>query len=205
LNYYFDFGDGRATWQASGTIEYAYSTPGTYHASLIVMDELGVPSRNTGDKTITITFPPLIVYVVMKPTVVASGGTASVAVHITNGSYAIEGALVNVTSDKGGWFEADSGFTDADGNFVVNYTSPRVSTDTVVTIIVRAFKSGFTNSSEQVLFPVVIPSSNLFGLNSSMFWGAVIAAGTVVVIAVVLFRRRRIRNKRIARIRSRRS
>jgi hypothetical protein len=204
-NYYFDFGDGNATWWASGTIEYAYSTPGTYHASLIVLDELGVRSRNTVDETIHIAFPPLIVYVVMKPTVVASGGTASVAVHVTNGSYAIEGASVNITSDKGGWFEADSGLTDAGGDFVVNYTSPKVSTDTVITIIVKAFKGGFTNGSEQVLFPVVMPSSNQFGLNSPLFWGAVIAAGTVVVIAVVLLRRRRSRNRRIAKIRSRKS
>jgi hypothetical protein len=201
VNYFFDFGDGTSTWNASGKIEHAYLTSGLYEASLLVMDDLGVLNRNAIVKTINITLPILTVYVVMKPATVVSGGTALVSVHITNGSYAVEGVTVNVASDKGGWFDATSGLTDADGDFVVSYTSPRVSTDTIVTIVASAFKGGFINGSKQVLFPVVIPSSNLF--TSPLFWGAIIGAVTVVVIALVLFRRRRIRSKRIAKIRAR--
>jgi len=139
----------------------------------------------------------------MKPATVVSGGTASVSVHVTNGSYAVEGVTINVASDRGGWFEANSGLTDVDGDFVVNYTSPKVSTDTVVTIVAAAFKGGFINGSDQVLFPVVVPTSNL--LASPLFWGAVIGAVTVVAVAVILFRRRRIRDRRIAKIRSRKA
>lgn len=203
VNYFFDFGDGTSTWNASGEIEHAYITPGLYEASLLVMDDLGVLNQNAIVKTINITLPILTVYVVMKPATVVSGGTASVSVHVTNGSYAVEGVTINVASDRGGWFNADSGLTDADGDFVVNYTSPKVSTDTVVTIMASAFKGGFINGSEQVLFPVFVPSSNLFA--SPLFWGAIIGAVTVVAVAVVLFRRRRIRNRRIARIRPRKS
>jgi hypothetical protein len=202
LDYFFDFGDGKAAWNASGKIEHAYLTPGLYEASLLVMDDLGVLSQNTIVKTINITLPILTVYIVMRPATVISGGTASVSVHVSNGSYAVEGVTINVASDKGGSFNADSGLTDADGDFVVNYTSPKVSRDIVVTIVASAFKGGFINGSEQVLFPVVVPSSNLFA--SPLFWGALIGTVTVVAIAVVFLRRRQIRNKRIARIHSRR-
>jgi hypothetical protein len=167
------------------------------------MDDLGVLSRNTVVKMMNITLPILTVYVVMKPATVVSGGTASVSVHITNGSYAVEGVTINVASDKGGWFKADSGLTDVDGDFVVNYTSPKVSSDTVVTILVTAVKGGFINGSKQVLFPVVVRSSNL--LDSPLFWGAVIGGAAVLVIAVILFRRRQNRNRRIEKIRSRRA
>ena len=203
VNYFFDFGDDTTTWNASGKIEHAYLTPGLYEASLLVMDDLGVLSQNTIVKTINITLPILTVYLIMRPATVISGGTASVSVHVSNGSYAVEGVTINVASDKGGSFNADSGLTDADGDFVVNYTSPKVSKDIVVTIVASAFKGGFINGSKQVLFPVVVPSSNLFA--SPLFWGALIGVVTVVAIAVVLLRRRQIRNKRIARIHSRRS
>ena len=203
LDYFFDFGDGTAAWNASGKIEHTYLTPGLYEASLLVMDDLGVLSQNTIVKTINITLPILTIYIVMKPATVVSGGTASVSVHVTNGSYAVGNVTITVASDKGGRFEADSGLTDANGDFVVNYTSPKVSSDTVVTIVAAAFKGGFINGSKQVLFPIVVRSSGL--LDSPFFWGAVIGGAAVVAMALILFRRRRIRNRLIAKIRSRRA
>ncbi len=203
VNYFFDFGDGTSIWNASGKVEHTYLAPGIYEADLLVMDDLGVLNQNTVIKTVNITLPILTVYIVMRPATVVSGGTVSVSVHVTNGSYAVENVTINVASDRGGWFDADSGLTDADGDFVVDYTSPKVSTDTVVTIVASAFKGGFINGSEQVLFPVIVASSNLFA--SPLFWGAAFGAFAVVVIAVILFRRRRDRNRRINKMRSRKA
>jgi len=60
VKYLFIFGDGtNSSWTTLPVVKHNYTAPGTYNASLVVMDNFGVTSNNTATVTITVrTKPP---------------------------------------------------------------------------------------------------------------------------------------------------
>jgi hypothetical protein len=108
---------------------------------------------------------------------------------VTNGSQGIDDVAVELFSDGGGSFNVSSGFTDGNGDFNATYSSPKVASDSTVTIRVHAFKSGFTNASKTALLPVLTPRYS--SIDSSLLIVLVFGVAAAIVVAFVVYRRQR--------------
>lgn len=190
INYFYDFGDGESKSGYLSVVRHEYSIPGVYYVRVIVMDEFGVLSEEAIE-TVSVTLPFLTVDVLLMPPSVSSKGEVSVRVHVTNGSAAVEGVIVQLESDEGGNLSPSSGLTNLNGDFNSTYTSPEVLEPITVTITVNASQKGYINASRQAYLPVLVPRSNgtLFG--SLLFWTVAIAAAIVIVAAVFVSRKKK--------------
>jgi hypothetical protein len=190
MYYHFDFDDGNVTWTYPGVASHVYSAPGLYNVSVLAMDVFGVLSASPASEVLNVTYPFLTVYVVCKPASLFAPGSVSVVVRVTNGSAGIDNVGVELFSDSGdGSFDVSSGFTDGNGDFNATYSSPKLASDTTVTITVHAFKSGFTNASKTVLLPVLTP--RVGSIDSPLLVVLIFGVAAVAVVALVLYRRRR--------------
>jgi hypothetical protein len=189
MYYRFDFDDGNVTWTYPGVASHVYSAPGLYNVSVLAMDVFGVLSASPASEVLNVTYPFFTVYVVCKPASLFAPGSVSVAVHVTNGSQGIDGVAVELFSDGGGSFDVSSGFTDGNGDFNATYSSPKVTSDTTVTITVRAFKSGFSNASKTTLLPVLTPKVD--SIDSPLLVVLVFGVAAVIVVAFLVYRRQR--------------
>lgn len=109
--------------------------------------------------------PKLTVLLSLNPTTVNSEAEASVTVYVTNGSLTIEGALVQLSSDKGGIFSPQSGNTDSGGKFDAVFKAPQVISQASANITATASKDGYSNGLDFkyliVYPPDVTPSPTL--------------------------------------------
>jgi hypothetical protein len=192
IYYFFDFGDGNRTWTYPHIMTHDYSTPGLYNVSLVVMDGLGLLSVNSAFQVLNVTLPMLTVYAILSPPTLFERGNASVRVHVTNGTYGVEGVAVELASDKGGSFDVASGLTDSNGDLNSTFIVPPVSGDVTFTITVHASKDGFSNASKVVLLPVITSRS---GFVAPPWVSAIVIVGFLSVIAVFLYWRRRRRRR----------
>jgi|GEM_PF-559962 len=82
----------------------------------------------------------------VSPSAVTSGENAEVTVHVTSGATSVSGATV-VVSDNGGSLNPISGTTDANGNFVITYTAPQVTTQSQFIISATTTKVGYSTGT----------------------------------------------------------
>jgi len=183
--YLFDFGDGHnSSWTTSPVAEHSYTCLGTYSASLVVIDDLGVSSSNTALITIIIVekLPSLILYLTLDPTTVHSEEQISVRVHVTNGVVAVENASTQLVSDKGGTFAPIAGYTNLTGDFIATFVAPNVSEQTDVKITVTALKNGYNDGVDHRHLTVLPSAEEGFG----SIWILIILIAVVVVVSVAL-------------------
>ena len=180
--YFFDFGDGtNSSWTTLSTIEHNYSRSGIYNAGLSVMDDLGFMSNNTAIKTITV-IPLLTVSLTLDPTTIHSGEEALVKVHVTCETIAVEGALVQITSNSGGNFTYTSNITDINGDLIAIFTVSNISVQASIKITATASKSGYHDGFDYEYITVLPPEKRWF--DETLIWISVVAM--IVVIAGVL-------------------
>jgi len=186
--YFFDFGDGATTRGFQGIAKHRYTSPGVYNASLVVTDDSGVNSTNTATQTITVIIPSLIVSVFLNPPSVFSQRQVMVQVNVSDGEADIQEALVQLESDHGGNFEPSSGYTDSNGYFTSNYSTPSISKPINIKITAKASKEGYQDGSKDVYVSVLtIPPSTGIRLDSPWIWfAAIVAVVAVTTVAVVL-------------------
>ena len=96
----------------------------------------------------------LLVQVVANPVSMNSEMTSNVTVRVTYELNPIPNATVTVSSDKGGSFISVHGTTDANGECVFTFTSPRVTTPTNITITATATRTGYADGKNQTTITV---------------------------------------------------
>ncbi len=165
--YLFDFDDGNSSgWTTLSVFTHKYSSTGTYHANLTVMDDFGAVSYKA---TVTLSvqnLPTLYATVDVDKIIANEGESVSVLVHVSDGTNAVANASVTAFSVRDGNFSPLSGFTDETGNFAMTFTTPNVADVTNVRIVTRASKTGYADGSGYTylqvlpnLFVQVSPSS----------------------------------------------
>jgi uncharacterized repeat protein (TIGR01451 family) len=84
-SYTFRFGDGSTpVTQSSPTISHTYANPGTYHASLSVIDSRGAESTNGAGVDVTATPAADLVVQATGPATAKNGSTATYTITVTN-------------------------------------------------------------------------------------------------------------------------
>ena len=96
----------------------------------------------------------LLVQVVANPVSINSEVTSNVTVHVTYELNPIPNAMVAVSSDKGGSFISVHGTTNANGECVFTFTSPKVTTPTNITISATATRTDYANGKNQTTITV---------------------------------------------------
>lgn len=156
--YFFNFGDGKTSdWTTLSVFMHNYSSAGVHEAYLVVMDDSGVTSNNDAKSTVTVQqLPSLNVSISMSRFTIGSRGQVSIAVHVANGTLAVEDCNVRLVSDKGGEFTpSSSGQTNSTGDFAVIFDAPDVAEQTNVRITATASKSGFADGSDSQFLEVL--------------------------------------------------
>lgn len=190
LTFFFDFGDGETSVALKGSVRHEYASPGVYDATLVVMDELGVESQNTAIETITVIMPSLSVQVFLSPASVGSQGQVLVEIHVTDGTVAVNEALVQLTSDGGGSFESSSGYTDWNGDLNSTYFAPDVSDGANVRIVATASKEAYDQGSGEVYLSVLSPHPSETDFDSSLIWLVAIAVIVLIAGAIIVKRKK---------------
>lgn len=195
MKYFFDFGDGENSgWVSIPVTNHKYVSPGLYNVSLIVMDEYGVKSNNTAVEMVRVTLSSLVVSVSADPIFVSSQGQVFIEVRVTaEESVGVENVSVQLTSDKGGNFDPQFGYTNLNGDFNSTFYAPEVSESISVEITVTVSKEGYESSSKQVSLLVVKAPSTGTSPDMSWIWpvGALAAIAVASVLAILKRRRRR--------------
>jgi hypothetical protein len=156
--YFFDFGDGtNSGWTTLSLFNHNYSSTGTYHAKLTVMDDFGVQS-DSAPVTINVqNLAPLEASVALSENTVCCDEQISVTVYVSDGIDAVENATVALFSVKGGSFTLLSDLTNFTGHLTATFTAPNVTEATDVRIIVRASKTGYVHGSDYAYVKVLPP------------------------------------------------
>jgi len=146
--YFFEFDDGNdSSWTTLSVFAHRYSTIGSYHANLTVMDDFGATSIRA---TVTIAvqnLSSLYANVDVSKSTVQEGENVSIIVHVSNGIVPIENASVMLFSIKGGTFNPATGLTNTTGIFVAVFRVPDVAELANVRIVARASINGYADGS----------------------------------------------------------
>jgi parallel beta-helix repeat protein len=191
LDYLFDFGDGTNMHQSLGLAKHEYVALGIYNASLVVMDDLGVSSANVAVVAVTVFVPSLEVSVFLNPLSVVPQGRVSVEVHVSDGEAVVPDALVQLSSDNGGYFELPSGYTNSDGDFESDFFAPSVSEPLRIRVSATASKESYQGDSDEADLSVLPVSSGGIGFGPWWIWFAAVVASVMVVVVGAFMRKRR--------------
>ena len=93
--------------------------------------------------------PPLSVEVALNPNPIKSEATSNGTVHVTYNANPVGGAVIHLSSDKGGSFTPQTGSTDADGYFAFTFKAPQTLTQLNATTTATATKSGYWDGTGQ--------------------------------------------------------
>ena len=148
--YYFDFGDGQNSgWTTLSVFLHGYSSTGTYGASVIVKDDFSVISTNLAAKTIDVQVLPAIeVNLVLSEYAVDYTEIVPVTVAVTDGSSPLENASIWLFALEEGGFSPETGYTNATGHLMADFTSPSVTQVTEIRLMVVATKQGYADGSD---------------------------------------------------------
>jgi parallel beta-helix repeat protein len=148
--YFFDFGDGTNTgWITLSLFNHTYSSPGSYDATLFVIDDFNAISESAPIASITVQdLTPLTVILTPNSETVDFNGNVSLRVYASDVYGPVENARVTLFSVKGGAFSTTSGLTDSSGYFDTVFTAPNVTELTDVRMIARAYKDGYADGSD---------------------------------------------------------
>lgn len=160
--YFFNFGYGISSgWTTLSAFVYKYSLPGTYNASVMVMDDFGVTSSWSNVVTITVvetTSPlkPLSVSLSLGKSIIDSGEQVSISVHVANGTSVVANARVKLVSNSQGSFQPSSeGNTNSAGDFTATFIAPSITVQTNIRIVATASKAGYLDGSDDEFLRVV--------------------------------------------------
>jgi len=160
VNYYLlDFGDGEISgWTTLSIFTHKYSTNGTYTAKLVVLDDFGARNTNPAQITINVrTLPTLDAFLSVSAYAAGCHENISVTVQVKSGTAPIENASVKLLSINGGYFNPNSGYTNATGYFTTTFTTPDVTNLRNVMLIVTASKEGYVDGSDYKYVQVMPP------------------------------------------------
>ena len=144
-------------------------------------------SEGEGQTTITVNPRTLITKVAPASVNIESRTTSKGVVHVKDESDAVEGAEVTLSSNAGGYFSPGNGFTDSNGDFRFEFTSPETATMLNITITALASKDGYINGEGQTQLAVVPASGDgvieVFGLSLTTI---LLVAVPIVIIAILV-------------------
>jgi hypothetical protein len=124
-----------------------YSTPSDWQFQFKTDNSSVSPLTFTFTGTIKPETENLSVSLSASPTIITGGQTSTLKILVTNGTTAITGATINLTSDKGGSFSA---VTDhANGTYSATFTASNPDIQTNCTINAAVSKSGYGTISKQ--------------------------------------------------------
>ncbi|MEW5759574.1 MAG: hypothetical protein AB1779_02265, partial [Candidatus Thermoplasmatota archaeon] len=89
----------------------------------------------------------LLVGVKATPSLLNSGGSTKISVHITNGTSALADVSIKLSSDSGGIFTPKTGITNATGDFISTFDVPSVAVQTICRITAWASLTGYNSGS----------------------------------------------------------
>jgi hypothetical protein len=98
--------------------------------------------------------PPLSVQVTLNPNAVKSEAISNGTVRVTYNANPIGGAVIHLSSDKGGNFTPQTGSTDDDGYFTFTFNAPQTLTQVNTTTTATASKSGYWDGTGQTSLSV---------------------------------------------------
>ncbi len=155
--YFFHFGDGNNSgWTTLSIFAHEYSSFGTYHANVTVMDDFGVTSSNVATATINVEdLNPLKVSVTSSKCRVRCGEQVSITVEVTYASNAVENARTTLFAVKSGDFTPSSGLTNSTGRFTTTFIAPNVTQITKVRITATASKDGYADGSDYTYLTIL--------------------------------------------------
>ncbi len=148
----------------------------------------------TNQTSITLNpFPTLTVAVSAIPTSITPGGEITLKIRVTNGTFLVSGASLQLSSTAGGSFSlvTDSG----DGNYTTIFTTPLQASNPVVTV--RASKAEFTSGQGQTSVQVNgIPNLTTLKLAGASFF-LIVAVGTILFLLIlgVIVQKKRSENR----------
>jgi outer membrane protein assembly factor BamB len=176
-----------------GTFQSNYTAPMISSTTLVViqMTASGTGYLGASNQTsITVNpFPTLTVAVSPKPSSSTPGGEITLMIRVTNASFLISGASLQLSSTAGGSFYSvtDSG----NGNYTAIFSTPLQASNPVVTV--RASKTDFTTGQGQTTVAVTgVPNLTTLKVAGTSFF-LLVAVGVVIFLLVlaVLVRRRK--------------
>lgn len=190
--YFFDFGDEtNSNWTTSPFLTHAYSSAGNYTVILIVIDNLGVRSRNymTIRVTVTAEMIPLVVSVYNNSSILVFPGQETfLTILVTDGDYPIPSATVTVSSNSGGTFSPSTGVTDTEGYFSTTFIAPSVTTQTPCVITAEANKTEYSDAQGQTEILLMPPPKEEGGFDPRLL--AVIAVIALLVVIVLFVKKK---------------
>lgn len=158
VNYYFDFDDtGHSGWTTLSLYNHTYYTTGTFLASLVVEDDVGVWSAPAPTTINVVNFTPLQTLVTANDSTIDSNGQTWVTVYVSDGTTGLANANVELFSVGGGNFDAQSGLTDSNGYFAAKFIAPNVTETIDARIIARASTSGHADGTDHAYVRVLSP------------------------------------------------
>ena len=157
--YFFDFGDGASTgWITLSLFNHAYSSTGTYVASLKVIDDFNAISENVATTTITVQdLTPLSVSVTLGNDTINNNEDVPVTIYASNEFGGAEEAYVTLFSLRGGSFSPMSGLTNSTGYFDSIFTAPNVSDISYIRIMASATADRYADGSDHKYLKVLPP------------------------------------------------
>jgi len=131
-----------------GTEKWVFATGSIRYPSSPAIGSDGTIYIGSADgKLYAIGNPTLDVNVVSHFSELNSAAQSLITVHVTDGTNPVQGATVNLASDKGGMFSSQNGITDINGNFRSIFNAPTVTTQMICRISAQASKTGYATGS----------------------------------------------------------
>ncbi|MEM3442274.1 MAG: right-handed parallel beta-helix repeat-containing protein [Candidatus Bathyarchaeia archaeon] len=157
--YFFDFGDGTDSgWTTLSISTHKYSSPGTYNAKVMVMDDYGAVSEAVETTVYIQSLQSLQVSIELGASAVKEGEEVSVVVFVSDGVSAVANVDVTLYSVKGGSFTQPNGLTNIDGYFTTTFIAPDVVDAANVRIFARASTNGVDcNDGSAYVYLQVLP------------------------------------------------
>ena len=133
-----------------GTEKWNFTTGWMIHSSPAIGSD-GTIYVGSWDKNLyAIGSQSLEVNVTSHFSILNSAAQSAITVHVTDGTYPVQGATVNLSTNNGGIFWPQSGATDSNGNFTSIFNAPTVITQTICRITANASKTGYNNDSRYI-------------------------------------------------------
>lgn len=102
-----------------------------------------------GEARLAVYLGTLDLQLIADPEIIESDTSSIITLHLTCNSTPVTGALVEISSNSGGVFSIESGFTDSEGTFISEFTAPQTQVDLNTTITVTATKDGYNSAQSQ--------------------------------------------------------
>jgi parallel beta-helix repeat protein len=164
--YFYSFGDGNSTGSTTlSMFNYSYSVPGTYSATLNVIDDFDEPGSNTATANITVAenLTPLNVAITLNKDTADFNESVPVTVYVSTDNGPVSGALVSLLSVEreaytpGPGFTDSSGSTNSSGYFTTVFIAPNATQVSNVRIIATASMNGYADGSNYKYLKVLPP------------------------------------------------